>query len=189
MNPETHFIYKFVAVIVILSALITFGISSFVTIEFSNLALLSLFLHNLGFVFGTGGAVIVNVFNVLLEKNEKVKPFKLAIMSIPLKFVWIGLILMLIVHTGELLTEQSILHISKALTVYVILIGLSYLQFSVIPKIKMLMPKQGEKPSEEFISAKNKTKIIPPILLAFWFLDFILNTAFEPTDAFNFLAN
>jgi len=186
MNTETRFIYTFAAVIFILSVLVTFGISGFVAIEFSNLQLLSLFLHNLGFVFGTGGAVIVNVFNILLEKNE-IKAHKLEIMSVPLKFVWIGLILMLIVHTGELLTEQSIVHIFKALTVYVILIGLGYLQFLVIPKIKMLMPKPGETPSKEFISAKNKTRIIPPILLAFWFLDFILNTVFEPTDAFGFM--
>jgi len=188
MNPGTRFIYTFAGAIIILTAVITFGIPSFIALEFSTLALLSLFLHNLGLVFGTGGSVIVNAFNILLEKNEKVKPFKLAIMSIPLKFVWVGLILMLIVHTGELISEQSILHVSKALTVYAILIGLSYLQFSIISKMKMFMPKPGEKPSEEFISAKNKTKIVPLIILALWLLDFILNTAFEPTHAFDFLS-
>jgi len=188
MNPETRFIYMFATIIIVLSAFVTFGIATFVPIEFSALALLPLFLHNLGFVFGTGGAVIVNAFNILLEKNENIKPFKMAIMSIPFKFVWIGLILMLIIHTGELITEQTILHVFKALIVYVILIGVSYLQFSVIPKVKTLMPKPGETPSDEFISAKNKTKIIPPILLVFWFLDFILSTAFEPTDAFGFLS-
>lgn len=188
MTGKNRFIYIFVGVIFILSALVTFGISGFITLKFSTLGLLSLFLHNLGFVFGTGGAIIVNAFNIILEKDEKLKSSKLEIISTPLKFVWIGLILMLIVHTGELITEQNIQHIIKAIIIYAILIGLSYLQFSVISKIKMLTPKPDENPSEEFISAKRKTKIIPIILLALWLLDFVINTAFEPTHAFGFLS-
>ena len=187
MTNGNRFIYTFSAVIFLTTVLVTLGISGFIPLEFSTLALLSLFLHSLGFVFGTGGAVLVNAFNILLERDEKMRPFKLAIMSIPLKFVWIGLLLMIIVHTGEVITEQSIVHITKVLTVYAILVGLGYLKFSVIPQIKRFMPKPGETPGKDFISAKNKTKIIPPILLALWLFDFVLNVAFEPTNAFGFL--
>lgn len=156
---------------------------------------IALFLHNLGYVFGTGGAVLVNIFNVWIDRREQLRPFKLLIINVPFTLVWIGLILMLIVHSGEVVTlytkasagSEFIVDWAKAITVYVILVGLGYIKFSLMPQVRRLAPKPGDQPSPKFLSVRKQTRIIPPILLVLWFADFVLNTIWEPTEAFEFL--
>jgi hypothetical protein len=161
-------------------------------VELVELSLAALFLHNLGYVFGTGGAVLVNLFNVWIDRIEQLRPFKLSIMNIPFNLVWLGLILMLVIHTGELATTfvrggDELVHTAKFIAIYAILAGMSYIKFSLIPRVKRLAPKAGEKPSSQFLSVRRQTRVVPPILLVLWFVDFVLNTIWEPIDAFGFL--
>lgn len=163
--------------------------------EIQSLALLALFLHNLGYVFGTGAATLVNVFNIVGDKNELLRPAKPAIMNVLAKFVWTGFILMIIVHTGELVTvyvkgqtgSLLLLHWAKVITIYGGAVGFGYVRFVLFPRAKASMPQPGESPTREFLSVRKKLMVFPLVILGLWGVDFVLNTIWEPTDAFGFL--
>ncbi|MDA2922848.1 hypothetical protein MYX07_06320 [Patescibacteria group bacterium AH-259-L07] len=142
--------------------------------------IIMLTVHNFGFVFGTGAATILNAFNIFSGKNEILKPVKPVLVRFLFKFVWLGLILMIVVHTLELLTLPNLVHWLKFLTVMVILAGVWYIYFSLLPRMKRLAPKPDESPSQEFIAVQKQLKIFPIIVLFFWFLDFFLNSIWLP---------
>lgn len=144
----------------------------------ADIAILTL--HNLGFVLGTGAATIINVFNIVAEKNEAVRQAKMPVVRFLFYFVWAGLILMLFVHTQEILGEQDLVHWAKFASVLAILAGVSYIWFYLFPTAKKLAPKPGDKPSQEFLNIQKQLKLLPPIVLFFWYMDFFLNSFWLP---------
>jgi drug/metabolite transporter (DMT)-like permease len=155
-------------------------IAVFQAVEGRGVDLVILTIHNLGFVFGTGAATIINVFNVLTEKREEFRTAKMPLVRFLFSFVWIGLILMLFVHTAEFLGEQNIVHWAKLIAVYAILAGASYIWFYLFPRVKKLAPHSGENPSLEFLSIQKQLKVLPALVLFFWYLDFFLNSFWPP---------
>lgn len=137
-------------------------------------------LHNLGFVLGTGAATIINVFNVLAEKNEQLRQAKMPVVKFLFRFVWAGLLLMLFVHAEEFLGDQDIVHWAKFISVLAILIGVSYIWFYLFPRAKKLAPQPGETPSPEFLHIQKQLKFLPAIVLFFWYTDFFLNSFWLP---------
>lgn len=147
----------------------------------------ALLLHNLGYVFGTGGAVVIILLNTLIDRNPELAPHRMTLFPPIQRVIFTGLGLMLIVHTGELITETSVMHLAKGATIYTLLL-IGIYQVLVVSTITGLAPKGGEKPSPRFLSRLGRARILGFILLALWFVDFALNTVSEPTHAFNFLA-
>jgi len=138
-------------------------------------------IHNLGFVLGTGAATIINVFNVMADRDEKLRQTKMAIVRFLFYFVWAGVILMLFVHTAEFIGEQNIVHWAKFISVLAILAGVSYIWFYLFPQAKRLAPQAGENPSPELWRVQKQLKLLPPLVLFFWYMDFFLNSLWIPS--------
>lgn len=138
-------------------------------------------IHNLGFVLGTGAATIINVFNVMADRDEKLRQTKMAIVRFLFYFVWAGVILMLFVHTAEFIGEQNIVHWAKFISVLAILTGVSYIWFHLFPQAKRLAPQAGENPSPELWRVQKQLKLLPPLVLFFWYMDFFLNSLWIPS--------
>lgn len=173
---------------VLLAVIFAFIISAAITLQqtiegrIADVVILTL--HNLGFVLGTGAATIINIFNVLAEKNEGLRQAKMPVVRFLFRFVWAGLLLMLFVHTVEFLGEQNLVHWAKFISVLAILAGVSYIWFYLMPKAKKLAPRPGETLSSEFLRTQKQFIFLPPIVLFFWYMDFFLNSFWPPLGHF-----
>lgn len=165
---------------VIFAFIISSAISFQQTIEGSMADVTILTLHNLGFVLGTGAATIINVFNIFAEKDDVLRQAKMPVVRFLFYFVWAGVLLMLFVHTQEFIGEQDLVHLAKFASVLAILAGVSYIWFYLFPQAKKLAPKPGEKPSREFLNIQKQLKVLPPLVLFFWYADFFLNSFWLP---------
>jgi len=67
------------------------------------------FMHNAGFVLGTGVAVASATVNIRSWKDERLQPVMPILNKIFLRFIWLGIIAMLIVHTFELVLVNTFL--------------------------------------------------------------------------------
>lgn len=137
-------------------------------------------IHNLGFILGTGAATIINIFNIIADKDEKLRQVKMSAARFLFRFVWAGTLLMLFVHTEEFIGEQDIIHWAKFISIIAILAGVSYIWFSLFPRVKKLMPQPGGNPSPDFLAFQRQLKILPPLVLFFWYMDFFLNSFWLP---------
>ena len=165
---------------IILAFIISVAIAFFQALEGRVADITILALHNFGFVLGTGAATIINIFNVMAEKRDELRTAKMPMVRFLFRFVWVGLILMLFVHTAEFVGEQSLVHWAKFISVLAILAGVSYIWFYLFRRAKKLAPQSGQTPSQEFLSIQKQLKFLPPVVLLFWYIDFFLNSFWLP---------
>ena len=134
------------------------------------------FLHNAGFVLGTGVAVASATVNIRSWKDERLQPVMPILNKIFLRFIWIGIIAMLIVHTFELVQQPILLHWTKEAVIVAIAAIALWLTFTGLPKLASLAPKPGKKPSPEFMVLLKRVRQLVPIVLLLWFADYVLNS-------------
>ena len=140
------------------------------------MAILMEFLHNAGFVLGTGVAVAAGAVNILSWRDQRLQPVMPILNEIFPRLIWIGIIAMLIVHTFEVLQEPSLLHWTKEGVILVIAAIAAWLAFVGAPRMARLAPKPGEAPNQEFISLQGRFRTLLPIVLSLWAADYVLNS-------------
>lgn len=148
----------------------------------SALEILIRTVHNLGYVFGAGAALIIVLLNHQMDNhNPELIKHKQAILKWPSQLVWVGLFAMVAVHTYEILLEPTTMHILKAGVIYALLaVGILNVK-RLIPRVQELAPEPDEKPTEEFLAAKARMTRASYFMLAMWGLDFILNSIAAPS--------
>lgn len=167
LNRRGELLYS--GLVILISGIFTFLIANFVKdveFGFDNLDLLSLLLHNLGFAFGLGGA--------LIALNVRVPKFK--------KFILVGFVLMTIVHVGELISEPEIIHMFKVLALVPIAIGGIYMG-----RLIHRLQKYKEIDQAKYALLEKRYNIVEMVVVAFWIADLVLNTIFLPSHGFHFL--
>lgn len=129
-------------------------------------------LHDIGYVFGTGGATILNALNFFGPKSEEFRKSKVSISIFILNFILLGLASMLVVHTAEFLAPHpasvSLLISLKFLVIWLLVPIIYYIRFGLIPEAQ-------RNPTPEI---QRKLKTVPLFGLALWWADFILNSVF-----------
>jgi len=134
------------------------------------------FIHNAGFVLGTGVAVASATVNIRSWKDERLQPVMPILNKIFLRFIWLGIIAMLIVHTFELVQQPILLHWTKEAVILAIAAIALWLTFAGLPRLARLAPKPGKKPNPEFMVLLKLVRQLVPIVLLLWFADYVLNS-------------
>ena len=136
------------------------------------------FLHNAGFVLGTGVALTSGILNIRSQKDERLQPVMPILNKIFPRMIWIGIIAMLIVHTFELFQEPVLLHWAKEGVMVAIAAIALWLTFAVLPRLARLAPKPGEAPTQEFMRLRGRVQSSIPIVLLLWAADYVINSIY-----------
>ena len=130
------------------------------------------FLHFLGLAFGLGGATLAAVVFAKSEKDKDVERAAGKIMPSIVRFIWLGMILLII--SGIALSffvkwplNKQMLIVKHVFVVWIIIIGIIIGAKS--KKIANLVPVLKEKPKQEFIKAKKQMKALSIINLILWY--------------------
>src|SRR3989344_546254 len=138
------------------------------------------FLHFLGLAFGLGGATFAAVISSKAAKDEDVGKALMKIMPSIVKFIWIGMLLLIIsgIALSFLITwplNRQILIIKHVLVAWIVVIGI--IIGTRMRKMKNLAPvgRLHEKPSAQFIKIKKQIKFFSTINLILWYAILILS--------------
>ncbi len=130
------------------------------------------FLHFIGLAFGLGGATIAAVISAKAEKDKAVEKASPKIMPPIIKFIWAGLILLII--SGIALPfyinwpiNKQLLTIKHVLVAWIVIIGI--IIGTKLKKVQNLAPVLKEKTSPEFLRAKKQVKVLSIINLILWY--------------------
>lgn len=136
------------------------------------------FLHFLGLAFGLGGATIASVISRKAEKDTDVGKASAKIMPSIVKFIWIGMLLLII--SGIALPffiswplNTKMLIIKHVLVAWIVVIGIVI--GTRMRKLKNLAPVLREKPSSKFIKTQKQMKFFSTINLILWYLVTLLS--------------
>lgn len=128
-------------------------------------------LHNLGLVWGVGGATMSSLIMFKAEKDPQAAPYLMRLIPTISKLIGAGFILLLV--SGIVLTrltrgpiDPQIL-IAKHITV-VMLVLVAVILIYLTKKGENL--KKGDKLSKELLSLQKKAKIAGIINLALWYM-------------------
>lgn len=136
------------------------------------------FLHFVGLAFGLGGATIMAIISIKAEKYKEVALAMKYIGSAIIKFIWVGLILLIISGIAlpffiEWPLDKNTLLIKHVLVVWIVIIG--FLLWFSSKKMNRLAPKEKENPSEKFLKTKRLIKFFSMINLILWYLVTLLS--------------
>ena len=130
------------------------------------------FVHFLGLAFGLGGATIATVISRKAEKDKDIARVSMKIIPSIVKFIWIGLILLVL--SGIALSflipwelDRQLLIIKHILVFWIVVIG-AITGFS-FKKMSRLAPIGREKPKPQFLRIKKVVKILSMINLILWY--------------------
>ena len=138
------------------------------------------FLHFLGLAFGLGGATFAFVISRKAEKDKDVGKALMKIMPSIVKFIWIGMLLLII--SGIALPffvtwplNRQMLIIKHVLVAWIVVIGVVI--GTRMKKMKNLAPvgRLHEKPSPKFIKTQKQIKFFSTINLILWYLVTLLS--------------
>lgn len=135
-------------------------------------------LHDVGLAFGLGGATIAAVISSKAEKDPEMNNSVMKITPIIVKFIWIGLILLIVSGIAlpyfiQWSINKGMLLIKHVFVVWIVIIGVFI--GTRVKKMKRLAPKGKEKPSGEFLKAKRQLKAFSRINLILWYIVTILS--------------
>ncbi len=129
-------------------------------------------LHIIGLAFGLGGATIAAVISAKAEKDKDVGKALGKIMPSIVKFIWLGMLLLII--SGIALPfyiswsiDKNMLLAKHVLVALIIIIGIA-LGINA-KKMHALAPKPKEKPSAKFLAVKKLLKAFSIINLILWY--------------------
>lgn len=130
------------------------------------------FLHFVGLAWGVGGATVATIISMKSEREQEVASASTKIMPAISKLIWLGLVLLIISgialprFMSWPLDEQNLL-IKHVLVAWIVIFAV-ILTFKS-KKIQRLAPKQGKKPSQEFLANKKQMKFFSIINLILWY--------------------
>ena len=129
------------------------------------------FLHFVGLAFGLGGATIMAIISNKAEKHKEVALAMRQIGPSIVKFIWVGLILLIV--SGIALPfyikwqlNKNMLLVKHVLVFWIVIMGIILGVGS--RKRNRLAPK--ENPSEEFLKTKRLVRFFSIINLILWYL-------------------
>lgn len=138
------------------------------------------FLHFLGLAFGLGGATFATVISSKAAKDKDISKALMKIMPSIVKFIWIGMLLLIISGialpffvTWPLNTKMLI--VKHVLVAWIVVIGIVI--GTRMRKMKNLAPigRLKEKPSAQFIKTQKQVKFFSTMNLILWYLVALLS--------------
>lgn len=122
---------------------------------------------------GLGGASANFIILMNARDKKEVMPIVMESSMKPLgKMIYAGLILVIIGGIGFSILgyQETNLLFVKHFLVIILLIAGSLMMFYVLPRLSKFAPKQGERPSSEFISTQKMSMPLGIISLVLWYL-------------------
>ena len=131
------------------------------------------FLHFVGLAWGVGGATIASIISAKADKDREIGSSFIKIVPAISKLIWIGILLLIISGVGIGITTpygepDKQLFIVKII-IFALLIIIGIIIGLKIKKMKLIAPKENEKPLDEFLKTKKQLKILSIISLIIWY--------------------
>lgn len=130
------------------------------------------FLHFVGLAWGVGGATVASIISAKADKDREISSSFMKIVPGISKLIWIGIVLLIISGIG--LSRYVTWPINKELlivkvSIFALLIVIGIVIGFKINKMKLIAPKENEKPLDEFLKTKKQLKILSIISLVIWY--------------------
>ncbi|HIH32734.1 MAG: hypothetical protein J4478_04310 [Candidatus Diapherotrites archaeon] len=149
------------------------------SLEFSILQLL----HIVFTAWGLGGATVAAVLMLKAKKDQSMGQALLKVMAPISKLIWLGLIGLIItgiaisaLGSGKGYFDATTLLAKHVIVILLLIFGLN-ISLRLLPRLKALAPKAGEKPSHKFLQVSKTLALNSTLSLFLWYVITALSAA------------